>query len=221
MTLKYQSKNELVYETIRDAIIRGEYAPGARIVIDELAAKLGVSHSPIRECLRQLESDGYVVIKPYAGVTVTELHTSFISEVFAILESMEIISSRRACELMSPDQFDELDHIVADMADLTNQSEAWSRRNMDLHIYICDMAGLWLTKDIMYNALHQWNRLRYYYLNNVSVLRIPQAHKEHLEIVKAMRQRDAEQVEQVVRQHNRAALADYLQHIERNTEMGE
>jgi DNA-binding GntR family transcriptional regulator len=216
MTLKYQSKNQLVYETIRDAIIRGEYAPGERIVIDDLAAKLGVSHSPIRECLRQLESDGYVIIRPYAGVTVTELQPSLISEVFAILEAMEVISSCRACVVMSDDQFDNLDALVAEMAEYTHRSEEWSRKNMELHLLICDMADTWLTREIMHNALHQWNRLRYHYLNNVSVLRIPQAHEEHLAIVKAMRQRDEAEVERVVRKHNRAALADYLRHIEQS-----
>ena len=59
-----RSKNELVYISLKTAIIQGELEPGSRLVIDELANKLGVSQIPVREALRQLEADGFVSIKP-------------------------------------------------------------------------------------------------------------------------------------------------------------
>ncbi|MEL6150612.1 MAG: GntR family transcriptional regulator [Chloroflexota bacterium] len=214
MNVKAQSKNQAVYETIRDAIVYGEFQPGARIVIDELAEKLQVSHSPIREVLRQLEADGFVTIKPYAGVTVTELPASFITEVFAILEAMEVISSTRACTRMTEQDFDELEAFVAEIGNHLDDPYAWSSRNVELHLLICDYAETSIVKDTMQRTLRHWFRLRHHYLKDVSRKRIPTAHAEHVEIIQAMRQRDVELVEQIIRRHNRSALAYHLEHIE-------
>ena len=85
----FRSKNEVVYDLLRQSIIEGEYKPGKRLVIDELAVTLGVSQSPIREAMRQLEADGFVTIEPYVGATVTKINADFIFEVFGLLESLE------------------------------------------------------------------------------------------------------------------------------------
>src|SRR5215475_11563901 len=98
MKLEYRSKNELVYQRLRTAIIHGEYQPGSRLVIDQLAAELGVSQIPIREAVRQLEADGFVTIEPYTGTTVTDINANLIVEIFALLESFEVICSRSACQ---------------------------------------------------------------------------------------------------------------------------
>ena len=133
---EFKSKNQIVYEMIRDAIISGEFEPGSRIVIDELAIQYGISHSPIRECLRLLEGDGLVTIQPYAGVTVTELKPELIVEVFTLLESLEIISSCRASNRASKKQLDKLAKMIDDMQHFTDSSDDWSARNIQFHMTI-------------------------------------------------------------------------------------
>ena len=59
-----RSKRDLVVAEIREAILNGELAPGVRLVIDDLAEKLGVSTIPVREALQQLHADGYIVFEP-------------------------------------------------------------------------------------------------------------------------------------------------------------
>ncbi len=71
--IAFRSKKEAVYDTLRNAILQGDLKPGARLVIDKLAAELGVSQIPIREALQQLEGEGFVTIEPYVGVTVSDL----------------------------------------------------------------------------------------------------------------------------------------------------
>jgi DNA-binding GntR family transcriptional regulator len=219
MSLNYRSKNQAVYETLRDAIVAGEFVPGQRIVIDELAAQLGVSHSPIRECLRQLEADGFVTIRPYAGVTVTEIQPESIKEVFELLEALEIISSRGACQRASDEQIAELERFITDMANYTTQPEAWSEKNIALHMLICDIAATQLTHHMMNRALHHWDRLRRYYLEDVSAQRIGQAHQEHLDILAAIRNRDEVKVVQTIHSHNEYALKAYLAHINQTHEI--
>ena len=219
MTLNFRSKNQAVYELIRDAIVSGEFAPGQRLVIDDLAPQLGVSHSPIRECLRQLEADGFVSIRPYAGVTVTEIQPESIKEVFELLEALEIISSRRACQRASAEQIAELERCITDMANYTSLPEAWSEKNIALHMLICEIAATQLTQHMMYRTLHHWDRLRRYYLEGVSAQRIGQAHQEHLEILAAIRDRDEAKVVNLIRDHNEQALQAYLTHISQTHEI--
>jgi DNA-binding GntR family transcriptional regulator len=96
----FRSKPAVVHDLLREQIIRGDYLPGARLVIDEVAAQLGVSQIPVREAIRQLEADGFVDFEPYTGATVTEFSPDLIFEIFALLESLEVICGRRACTCM-------------------------------------------------------------------------------------------------------------------------
>ncbi len=66
----------------------------------------------------------------------------------------------------------------------------------------------------MHKALLHWDRLRRHYLQDVSIKRIGAAHQEHLDILAAMRTQDVTLVEEIIRNHNRKALADYLKHID-------
>jgi DNA-binding GntR family transcriptional regulator len=210
---KYRSKNQIVYEMMRDAIISGEFAPGSRIVIDDLALQYGISHSPIRECLRLLEGDGFVTIRPYAGVTVTEIHPEFIMEVFALLETLEIISSCRASHRANAKQLTLLARMINEMEQYADSPELWSAKNIELHMTICDIADMTITKNMIVRTLHHWNRLRHYYLEEVSSRRIPQAQQEHRELLEAIQADDEKRIEKVIQQHNKAALDDYLKHI--------
>ena len=124
-----RSKKELVSETLRDAILNGELIPGTRLVIEDLAKQLGVSPIPVREALQQLDADGYVVIEPYLGAKVAPIESESVTEVFSLLETMEVVSSRAACQHMSDSDFDVLEEILLKMDSLIDDPERWSREN--------------------------------------------------------------------------------------------
>src|SRR5438067_8819367 len=86
-SVSFRSKKDATYDTLHTAIVRGDLAPGTRLVIDDLAAQIGVSPIPVREALQQLQADGFVVIEPYVGVTVTALQAGLVEEIFALLEA--------------------------------------------------------------------------------------------------------------------------------------
>src|ERR1043166_6643547 len=111
----FKSKIEAVYDALRQAIIHGEYEPGSRLVIDDLAEAMGVSQIPIREALRQLEADGFISIEPYVGATLTDINANFIFEIFALLESLEVICSRVACRCMSDNEMKKLAELIDGM----------------------------------------------------------------------------------------------------------
>ncbi|GAK53260.1 transcriptional regulator, GntR family [Candidatus Moduliflexus flocculans] len=209
----FKSKKELVYEYLRKEILHGSFAPGARIVIDELAATLGVSQIPIREALQQLQSEGFVETELHVGPRVSEIRPELISEIFQLLEALEVISSKAACIRMTPADLNEMERILRRMDDLHEDTERWSQENERLHDWICERAGTTLVKNLMDNVLDQWDRLRHCYLKDVFAHRIDLAQKDHWELFYALRDRDPERVEQVMRQHNQRALAAYVGHL--------
>ena len=209
----FRSKNEVVYELLRQSIIRGEYKPGTRLVIDELAAQLGVSQIPIREAMRQLEADGFVTIEPYVGATTTEINANFIFEVFALLESLEVICSRAAARLMTNAELEKMAELIDRMDDSIDNPEQWSQENKQLHLFICECAQTGLILKMMQKVLDHWDRLRLHYLKDVSGQRIKAAQQEHKQILEAFRKRDPDEVERVVHHHNQSALSSYIQHL--------
>src|ERR1700730_19094288 len=110
-----RSKKELVSETLRQAILNGELLPGTRVVIDDLAKQLGVSPIPVREALQQLDADGYIVLEPYLGAKVAPIEAESVIEVFSLLETMEVVSSRTACQHMADADFNVLEEILVNM----------------------------------------------------------------------------------------------------------
>jgi len=73
--LRFRTKQEYVYQALRGAILRGELAPGQRLVIDQIGRRLQVSAIPIREALQLLQSEGLVLSAPHVGSTVAPIST--------------------------------------------------------------------------------------------------------------------------------------------------
>src|SRR5258708_3627856 len=151
MRLTFRSKNEVVYEQLRIAIISGEYKPGTRLVIDQLAAELGVSQIPIREAVKQLEADGFVTIEPYAGATITEINASLIFEIFALLESLEVICSRAACHQIDDEELQALTELVDRMDADISDPKKWSRDNKEFHLFIAQSSKSTLAHGMLRN----------------------------------------------------------------------
>ena len=94
---------------IRDDIVAGELLFGARITIDALATRYGVSHMPVREALRELQGEGLVVIEPNRGARVRTIDTRFVENLFEIRTALEVMMVRRAAQRATPADIAELD----------------------------------------------------------------------------------------------------------------
>jgi DNA-binding GntR family transcriptional regulator len=210
----FRSKNEIVYETLRQEIIRGSYKPGTRLVIDELAEVLGVSHIPIREAMRQLEADGFITIEPYVGATVTEINANFIFELFGLLDTLETTCSRNAVRNMSDADLQTLTDMIDAMESTLDDPEQWSQQNKQLHLFICECADTFLVLKMMQKVLDHWDRLRLHYFKDVLGNRIRSAQQEHRQILEAFCLRDPDEVERVIHEHNQQGLASYIQHLQ-------
>lgn len=215
--VRFRTKQEYVYQSLRGAIMRGELPPGQRLVIDEIARRLQVSAIPIREALQTLQSEGLVTNAPHVGATVATISVDEIHEVFAIMEGLETVAVREAAARLTDAQARTLGEIVARMDREVEEHdyEAWAAMNGTLHRTIGDVAAMPLLKEMTDRALSRWERLRRHYFQGVLVPRVEQAQREHRELLAALVARNADEAERVVRAHNRnaqSAYADFLLH---------
>ena len=217
---RYQTKQEWVYSTLKDAILTCAISPGTRLTLDELAEQLQVSRVPVREALLQLQSEGLVDMTPHAGATVSPISLDSIHELFMILEELEVLSGTVVAAKSSTEDLKNLGDILAGMEQASAESnlERWSELNTEFHKEISHLSGMPFLQQITEKTLERWNRLRRCFLTEVLHKRIPQAQEEHRRIYAALKKGNAETVEQSLRTHNRNALKDYLTYLSKKDE---
>lgn len=108
----YQPLREIVFEALRDAIRTGVLKPGERLMEIQLAEQLGVSRTPVREAIRKLELEGFVIMMPRRGTYVANLSIKDINEVFEIRSSLDSLASGLAAERITPDELEQLQRLL-------------------------------------------------------------------------------------------------------------
>lgn len=122
-----------VGERLRDLILTGRLAPGTVLRLAPLAASFGVSVMPVREALRNLESEGLVIVQPRRGARVAELSVEDAEEIYALRIALETLCARHATERLTPADIAELERLFGEMQD--------AERAGDLAAFIeCDHA---------------------------------------------------------------------------------
>lgn len=212
----HRTKQEFVYRTLRDAILRCELQPGERLVIDDLARRLNVSIIPVREALQLLQAESLVQVVPHVGTSVTPVSRDSIIDVFVVLEGLEVSATRLVAERGRPadlallaGQVDAMDAALA-----ANDREGWAALNRRFHLTISELPGLELVQNLTAKVLDRWDRLRRYYFKGVLANRVEQAQQEHRQILEAVRGRDLVALQSLVRQHNQGALQAYLSYLD-------
>jgi DNA-binding GntR family transcriptional regulator len=205
----YRTKSELVYATLRSAIMRCELDPGTRLIIDDISESLGVSHIPVREALNQLQSEGLVTVVPHSGATVAPVSPGDVIEIFTVMEGLEIVATRIAAERASAEQLERLEAMLPrlDDAAANQQLETWAELNIDFHREIAAITGMPMLTEMMNRVLDRWDRVRRY----VRVLphRMSEAQQQHHDIVGALQRHDIATAQALATLHNRGALGAY------------
>ena len=111
----YKPLRELVFENIRQAIVKGIFAPGERLMEIQLADDLGVSRTPVREAIRKLELEGFVVMIPRRGTYVANLSIKDINDVYEIRISLDVLAAGLAAERIEPEELEELNRLLLEI----------------------------------------------------------------------------------------------------------
>ena len=122
----YLPLRDVVFNTLREAILKGELKPGERLMELQLAAKLGVSRTPIREAIRMLEQEGLAVTIPRKGAEVAKMTEKDMEDVLQIRDALDELAASIACEQMTKEQLcsgETEDATIADIAVATNSGQ--------------------------------------------------------------------------------------------------
>jgi DNA-binding GntR family transcriptional regulator len=195
---QFRSLTQIVGETVRQRIFDGEYAPGARLNISDLAQKFGFSPVPVREALRNLEAEGLVKFHANRGVVVRELMLDEVRELFLIRSRLETLAACEAARLAEPEDILALKQLVAKM-DKNVGSENWHKLHTQFHqqLYaISQLPRLIQLVDVLRGQMRPYSRV---YLKDQTHLFAAQ--KEHHEIVDAVQAHDTERMTAIVHEH--------------------
>lgn len=199
------------YQRLLENIRTGELGPGARLRETELAERLGVSRTPVREAIRQLEADGLVVHVPRFGATVRSLDYAEIMELYEMRVVLEGTAARYAARSASEAELAELAAINADMARSADDPLAVFNLNREFHLTLLDAAK---NRFLVKAAATLQKTL---FILGPSTLtereRAAEAFEEHERLLAALRAREPETAEKIMRAHMEAAHRNRLRQL--------
>ena len=220
--MAYRTKQEIIYETIREAIQIGRYAPGHHLVADDLAQEFGTSRMPVREALQRLENAGLVSITPHRGAVVSELSEQEIVEVYHIRAVLEGLAARLAAPHLGPADYDRLNVLIDDMASTGAAQpdlDQLLRGNRDFHEIIWQAAQAPRLHELLENLYDASRRFR-----NISILlagRLEQIVQEHRRIVQALAAGDPATAARFANEHHEITAQRLLDEVEKTKEKGD
>jgi DNA-binding GntR family transcriptional regulator len=202
-----------VYDAVRRAIVQGELAPGLRLVETELAGRLGISRTPIREALRKLEAEGFLSKGPGSSLVVSEMSLEEVEETFRIRAVLEGLAARLAAERATPERIAHLERVL-ERSDAMMDGQPPERLlewNTRFHDGLNALSGSAQLQQLL-QAIHA-KILRYRRIT----LEVGRAGKvwlrEHRAILQAIKDRDPERAERLITQHvlrKKATVLAYL-----------
>ena len=198
---EYLPLRDVVFNTLRKAILRGELKPGERLMEIQLANKLGVSRTPIREAIRKLELEGLVLMIPRKGAEVAQITEKNMQDVLEVRKALEELSVQLACERITPEQVEEMKMAAEDFrkvlksGDVTKIAEA----DVKFHDIIFAATNNQRLITLLNNLREQIYRYRVEYLKDEK--NYPRLIEEHRQIMQGLKERNEQYVVEMTKKH--------------------
>ncbi len=203
--------HEEIVERLRDRIVRGDLAPGAKLNERVLCADLGVSRTPLREALKYLASERLVELLPNRGAVVAPLDPRRIRETLVVMGALEGLAGELACRNASDADLAEIRALHYQMVAHYNRGQLaeYFRYNQQIHIKIAEIGGNAVLAQTYRQLNAQVRRARYF--ANLSSERWSEAVAEHEAILDALVRRDAPRLTDLLKDHLSNKMAGLLQ----------
>ena len=196
--------HEEAADRLRDLIVQGRLAAGARLNERLLTAELGVSRTPLREAFKVLATEGLVELLPNRGAIVSQMDPARLAESLAVMGALEALAGELACGSATDAQINEIRALHYEMLayHARNDLAGYFKFNQAIHLKIVKYSG----NTVLYNIYRQLNGnvRRARYMANLSKERWDAAVREHGEILAALSARDVKRI--------KALLSDHLAH---------
>ena len=198
---EYLPLRDVVFNTLRQAILKGELAPGERLMEIQLAQKLGVSRTPIREAIRKLELEGLVLMIPRRGAEVARISEKSLKDVLEVRRSLEELAIELACQRMTEEDMQALEEAQKAFKAAIDQGDAMKIAETDeaYHDVIYHSTRNKRLVQILNNLREQMYRYRLEYVKDARTHSI--LISEHNDIIKQLKDRNVEQAKAVIYQH--------------------
>ena len=198
---EYLPLRDVVFNTLRQAILKGELEPGERLMEIQLADRLGVSRTPIREAIRKLELEGLVLMIPRKGAEVAKISEKSLRDVLEVRRSLEELAIELACQRMTEDDIKELEEAQEAFRSAIQSADAMTIAETDEHYHdiIYNGTGNNRLVQILNNLREQMYRYRLEYIKDADKRQILMVEHEH--ILKALTLRHIQEAKMAVREH--------------------
>lgn len=198
---EYLPLRDVVFNTLRQAILRGELKPGARLMEIQLANKLGVSRTPIREALRKLELEGLVNMVPRKGAEVADITEKSLRDVLEVRKALEELSVQLACEKITEEEIEELKRVAERFKDTLDDQDVTKIAEADVafHDVIYTATDNQKLILLLNNLREQMYRYRVEYLKKEEAY--PQLIAEHEELIDNISKRNKEEATRIMCEH--------------------
>lgn len=192
---------DLVFNTLRQAILTGELKPGERLMEIHLAEKMGVSRTPIREAIRKLELEGLVTMVPRRGAEVAQITEKSMCDVLEVRRTLDALCAELACERITPEASEALKCACQDFEQSvrTGDSRKIAHADVAFHDIIVQATGNSRLVRLINDLSEQMYRYRFEYIKDSS--QHERLVEEHRMIYQSILQKDREAAAAAARIH--------------------
>ncbi|WP_408007936.1 GntR family transcriptional regulator [Pseudalkalibacillus sp. A8] len=211
------SIRERAYRYLKDLILEGEFKPGDRLIERELATKLNISRTPIREALFRLESQGFVKTVPRKGVIVSNISEEEVIEVFTILSSLEVLAAKLAAQKMDEATQKEFDKKIKELEELEkNDHEDFDNEHINMNLLLYKASKSPKLYEIL-SGLTDYIQMSAN-MGYETPGRRKESLREHIQIMKALRDKEVEMAEYQTKIHIENSKKAYINFLEQQKE---
>lgn len=216
----YKPLRELVFESLREAIITAQLKPGERMMEIQLAEEMGVSRTPVREAIRKLELEGLVVMVPRKGAYVAGLSLKDIADVFEIRRALEGLAAELAADRITEDELEKLERYLVIIAEEIEGGdiEKVVETDTQFHTLLYEASRNSRLSQTISNLREQIQRFRTTSLSYPG--RMKEALEEHRKIVEAISVRDGEAARLIAMEHIENAENSMMSMIQQDKKYG-
>ena len=198
---KYLPLRDVVFNTLRQAILRGELKPGERLMEIQLANKLGVSRTPIREAIRKLELEGLVLMIPRRGAEVAEITEKNMRDVLEVRRALEVLAVQLGCQRMTEEALSDLERAAEEFDACLASEDVTKLAEADVHFHdiVYQSTDNRRLIQLLNNLSEQMYRFRVEYLKHRGFHE--QISMEHKELIGFLRARETQKAAEVIGRH--------------------
>ena len=200
-----------VYTAIKEMISNHRFQPGARLNVEKISKELEVSRTPVWEAVRRLQQEGLLENIPYRGVFMAEMTLERALELYQVREALEGLAARLAALYANEKLIEKMGETLENQIKVIEKGDlvGYSRTDFDFHGLIHKMSHNSVLQEMLESLKAKMQPI------TMEVRPIlPKLYEDHLEILEAIRSKDPDKSEKILRRHNRVVQIQIQKEIE-------